>query len=639
MCIRCGALIKAIDAFLEKADSDLAATLGDEGYIEPGETVKAIEKMEESVAEALIAETDYIIKAVNEADSLAAFQMDIWPGAKENDTLQDDLQAIFREQFGEIVLQFADYYISSIENSGSSVAKADSSIKIVRVSQQTTAWVDGWSKQLASIMKLNSHKEIESILQKGLEDGAGIQEFTRAIMDSKIRDEWYKARRVAVTEVLTAHRAGQQEAYLQSPSTSMKMWRHTGIYIVGPRANHKDMDGRKVPKDQPFELLGADGHFYHPMFPGDPSLPPGERIECHCTTQGIVDEDVLGLPLEERKRLQQEAVDELDDKWFKEQEDRNKALVGIGDEPLTSTPPASTINSNRENLVSAIKGRFETQLTEPQRSEFGAILDGMTDDQIALYEKMSQNHSGNRYHLTGQGAAYYPGEKKVKMDIDSAKWERAAQTGQTAAWQTKFHEESHQLDHILAEMGIDFNDPDGDFPIGVHAITNTSTVTGKKLLEAIKEDIVAAINQAVADRNAARIALDLDPCIKPITSLSRIPADTKDSLIFWLRDNYPTDKDKAMITLFTDAVGLATDGRITPYKEGFWGHRFQYNKDRDGSGATSETFATFGSMFLRGDEEQLAVTKQLMPKTYDAYSDLFSKIIEMVLGGGDILYP
>ena len=220
MCIRCGALIKAIDAFLEKADSDLAATLGDEGYIEPGETVKAIEKMEESVAEALIAETDYIIKAVNEADSLAAFQMDIWPGAKENDTLQDDLQAIFREQFGEIVLQFADYYISSIENSGSSVAKADSSIKIVRVSQQTTAWVDGWSKQLASIMKLNSHKEIESILQKGLEDGAGIQEFTRAIMDSKIRDEWYKARRVAVTEVLTAHRAGQQEAYLQSPSTS-----------------------------------------------------------------------------------------------------------------------------------------------------------------------------------------------------------------------------------------------------------------------------------------------------------------------------------------------------------------------------------------------------------------------------------
>ena len=125
MCIRCRALIKAIDAYLAKADSDLAAALGDEGYIEPGETVKAIEKMEESVAEALIAETSYIIKAAKEADSLAAFQMDIWPGVKENDALQDDLQAVFREQLGEIVLKFADYYISSIENSGSSVSASE----------------------------------------------------------------------------------------------------------------------------------------------------------------------------------------------------------------------------------------------------------------------------------------------------------------------------------------------------------------------------------------------------------------------------------------------------------------------------------------------------------------------------------
>lgn len=637
MCIRCGNLIKAIDAYIAKADSDLAATLGDEGYIEPQETVEAISSLEERVAATLLSETDYIIKAVNKADSLAQFQMDIWPKLKEGDTLQDDLQAVFLEEFGDIVRRFAGLYFSAIENGGS-VTKA--SVEIVRVSKQTTAWVQNWSQELAGIMKLNSHKEIESILTAGLEDGIGIPEFSRNIMSSGIRDEWYKARRIAVTEVLTAHRAGQQEAYLQSPSTSAKMWRHTGIYINGPRQNHKDMDGRKVPKDQPFELLGADGHFYHPMFPGDPVLPPGERIECHCTTQGVVNEDVLGLPLEERKRLQQEAVDELDDKWFKEQEDRNKELAGIGDEPLTSAPSSSTINSRKEKLVSAIKGRFETQLTEPQRSEFGAILDGMTDDKLELYERMTQNHSGNCYHMAGQGAAYYPGEKKVKMDIDNAKWERSAHTGQTAAWNTKFHEESHQLDHMLAKMELDFYDPGGDdFPIGVSAITNTSTATGKKLLEAIKKDIIEAINQAVADRNAARIALDLDPSIKPITSLSRIPADTKDSLIFWLKDNYQTDRDVAMIEAFTDAVGLATDGRITPYKEGFWGHKFQYNKDRDGSGATSETFANFGSMFLRGDEEQLAATKQLMPKTYEAYNDLFSKIIKMVLDGGDIFYP
>lgn len=637
MCIRCGNLIKAIDAYIAKADNDLAATLGDEGYIEPQETVDAISKLEERVAKALIAETDYIVSAVKKADTLAQFQMDIWPKLKEGDTLQDDLQAIFLEEFGDIVRRYAGLYFSAIE-SGGSVKKA--SVEIFRVSKQTTAWVQNWSQQLAGIMKLNSHKEIESILTAGLEGGIGIPEFSRNILDSGIRDEWYKARRVAVTEVLTAHRAGQQEAYLQSPSTTDKMWRHTGIYINGPRQNHKDMDGRKVPKDQPFELLGADGSFYHPMYPGDTSLPPGERIECHCTTQGIVDEDVLGLPLEERQRLQQEAIDELDKKWEKELEDRNKALAGFtdteGDTPLTSAPQASTID--REGLVSSIKGKFDMQLTEPQRSEFGAILDGMSDEQLRLYNKMSENHAQNMYHLKKSGAAYYPSSHKVKMDIDSPTWERNTGTGQTAAWHTKFHEECHQLDHILAEQGVEFYDPDGGLQAGIHAITHTSTATGKKLLSAIEDDIVAVINKAVDERNAARAELDLDPSIKQITSLGRIPADTKDTLIFWLRDHYQTDKDRALISLFTDAVGLTTKGKITPYKEGFWGHKLPYNRERDGNGATSETFANFGAIFFGGNEEERAAIQQLMPSTWQAYSDLFAKILQLA-EGKDILYP
>lgn len=406
MCINCGNLIKAIDAYIAKADNNLAATLGEEGYIEPQETVEAISSLEERVTAALLSETDYIIKAVDKADSLAQFQMDIWPKLKEGDTLQDDLQAIFQEDFDNIVRRFAGLYFSAIENGGG-VTKA--SIEIVRVSKQTTAWVQNWSQELAGIMKLNSHKEIEAILTKGLEGGIGIPEFSRNIIESGIRNEWYKARRVAVTEVLTAHRAGQQEAYLQSPSTSAKMWRHTGIYIHGPRQNHKDMDGRKVPKDQPFELLGADGRFYHPMFPGDPLLPPGERIECHCTTQGIVDEDVLGLPLEERQRLQQEAIDELDDKWEKELEDRNKALAGFteGNTPLTSDPSASTIDSSpftpdegKEYNDTAAQGHREliegedyisrssyatgehmkemgaSEITDEQRDVVDAIIDG-----------------------------------------------------------------------------------------------------------------------------------------------------------------------------------------------------------------------------------------------------------------------
>ena len=119
---------------------------------------------------------------------------------------------------------------------------------------------------------------------------------------------------------------------MQSPAVESKGWLHTGNYRNEPRQNHIDMDGQIVAKDQPFELIGADGIVYHPMYPRDVILPAGERINCHCIQQPIVSEDILGLPLEERKKLQQQAIDDMDDEWEAELDARNKAKAGIEDE-------------------------------------------------------------------------------------------------------------------------------------------------------------------------------------------------------------------------------------------------------------------------------------------------------------------
>lgn len=181
-------------------------------------------------------------------------------------------------------------------------------------------------------MQLNSHKEIETILTKGLQDGSGIATFTRAILDSGIRDEYYKARRVALTEVLRAHSVAQQEAFMQSPAVSEKMWLHTGEYRNEPRQNHVDMSGQRVPKGEPFSLTGIKGGTYEPMYPRDTILPPEESINCHCICQPVVSEDILGLPLEERQRLQQEAIDSMDEDWERELDARNKAKAGIDEE-------------------------------------------------------------------------------------------------------------------------------------------------------------------------------------------------------------------------------------------------------------------------------------------------------------------
>ena len=322
MCLNCGPLIKAIDAYIKKADGELSDALDDEGYAKPKKTVEYIADMEEQVAEALTAETDYFLEAAKGAVDLETFAADIWPDVKLSDELMSKLATIFTELLDKFMPEFTGYYIK----------QTDRELKLKQVSKRTTAWVKTWSKQLGEIMKLNSHKEIEDILKKGLKDGDSIATFTRNILDSGIRDEYYKARRVAVTEVLRAHSVAQQEAFMQSPSVEQKMWKHTGSYRNDPRRNHQDMDGQIVPVNEPFKLDGIKGGTYYPMYPRDSSLPPEESINCHCISQPVVNEDVLGLSIEERRKLQQQAIDEMDDEWEKELDAQNKAKAGIEEE-------------------------------------------------------------------------------------------------------------------------------------------------------------------------------------------------------------------------------------------------------------------------------------------------------------------
>lgn len=319
MCMACQPLIKAIDAYLAKADGDLADALDAEGYAEPQATIGYMQGIEDDVAEALVEETDYFLAEAEKAADLETFAADIWPRVKLNDRLKAKLATVFTEHLSEFMPEFVAYYI----------AQTDRSLKLEVVSKRTVAWVESWSEQLGEIMQLNSHKEIETILTKGLKDGTGIASFTREILDSGIRDEYYKARRVALTEVLGAHSVAQQEAFMQSPAVVDKAWKHTGAYRNEPRQNHLDMDGQRVPKDAPFTLTGIKGGTYEPMYPRDVILPPEERINCHCISQPVVSEDILGLLLEERQRLQQEAVEAMDDAWEKELDARNKAKAGI----------------------------------------------------------------------------------------------------------------------------------------------------------------------------------------------------------------------------------------------------------------------------------------------------------------------
>lgn len=327
MSCNCESLIKAIDAYIEKADDDLESALDDAGFIDAEDTVKEISSLEDKVAQALKDETKHVINSLKEASDealdLEAYAREVWPDVKLTDDLSDKLRLVFMEEFTEFMPDLIGHYSMKI----------DPELTISAITQRTTSWIKNWSEELGDIMKLNSHNEIEKILETSLKEGQSVAECTQAILDSGIRDEYYKARRVATTEMLTAHSVAQQESFTQSPAVEEKMWRHTGSHKNEPRPNHVEMDGKRVPKDEPFVLEGADDVTYHPMYPRDASeLPPGERINCHCIAQPVVSEEILGLPLEERQRLQQQAIDEDDGEWEKELDARNRAKAS-GESP------------------------------------------------------------------------------------------------------------------------------------------------------------------------------------------------------------------------------------------------------------------------------------------------------------------
>lgn len=102
------------------------------------------------------------------------------------------------------------------------IAVTDAELTVTAISMRTAAWVKSWSQQLADLMVLDGNSMIEDILVRGLEDGESIAKITRAILDSGIRNEYYRARRVSLTETLRAHSVASQEAIMQSPAVEEK---------------------------------------------------------------------------------------------------------------------------------------------------------------------------------------------------------------------------------------------------------------------------------------------------------------------------------------------------------------------------------------------------------------------------------
>ncbi len=300
----CASLLKSIDQLMQKADDEWEDYLDELGFVDPARTVQEKNALEEKIARALKVETKLILAALASCATLSDFSKKLSDIIKE-DVLHSDINKIMQTEMAKFVPKISMKYS----------ARIDPALSINSISMRTGKWIEGWSAKLGKLMKLDTYTTIEKLLKQNLKEGRGVADLARAIKNSGIREEYYRAQRVAVTETLRAHSYAHYEATMQNPAVEMKIWRHTGGQKNEPRYNHVAMDGQQVPKNEPFELHGSDGGVYYPMIPQDSSLPPGESISCHCNYQDVVSEKMLGLPLAERQALQQEAIEEMGGYW------------------------------------------------------------------------------------------------------------------------------------------------------------------------------------------------------------------------------------------------------------------------------------------------------------------------------------
>lgn len=150
-----------------------------------------------------------------------------------------------------------------------------------RLSKSMDKWINQHAKTVANFVNLNSQNTLKKVIKKGLTGKLTMQEVIQQLEHLPTFDR-ARARRVAVTELLAACSASQHEAYLQSPSVVGKRWVHTSTKNV--REKHKDYSGTEVGLNEKFTINGHECNF-----PRDTSLPAGERVNCKCKSEPVID--------------------------------------------------------------------------------------------------------------------------------------------------------------------------------------------------------------------------------------------------------------------------------------------------------------------------------------------------------------
>lgn len=319
-------LLKAIEALLARADVDLQDYLASMGYKNPKNLVDAIENVQD-VLEAIL--SDYENRLLDELGKCKSKEdlLEKWESVKEDTEFQQSTSDAITGVLLSYALLYLDEYLKYDDKdlSGTEISKKAIG-RTLELADITAA---------SKIGTVNNYldgalQECEAEVEKSAKGASKLIEFGKKVLErilsSKIFERLTNCRSTATATVLAYESIIQQEAISQNPSVKRKRWCHNGS--ENPRENHIDMDGVESDADGVFMLTGRDGGIYYIEYPRDCSLPSSESVNCHCTVESVIDEDILSWAAETKSQVQHEIVLSINESYENEADQSLLSRIG-----------------------------------------------------------------------------------------------------------------------------------------------------------------------------------------------------------------------------------------------------------------------------------------------------------------------
>lgn len=333
--------------------------------------------------------------------------------------------------------------------------------------------------------------------------------------------------------------------------------------------------------------------------------------------------------------------------------------------------------SQRETKIKSIMmSPAFSKLPEEVREKIGKALEKLSDEQFAVFEKYAESVGGFK---NGQGS-YSRWGKTIEFSQDSKGGKLDKELGYDFDAATFFHEYGHYVDNMLSvELGgptfgmssagvsvkedalFAFNEIMKESGISVAPLASfdrisreqkhafyrgLAKITGKDQLMAVKTlgdfgyvkkpykpsytpEQAVRLFGVLGSENNKKLWQQYEEGMKKfeLAEADGTNERARQELNAYneqmAKHNAPIEANLERYGIISDFFGLYTKDRISPLKNGYWGHKGTYNKTMSTQG---ETWAEYFSFKMTNDKKGLEAMKKYFPKTFNEFESRFNSI-------------